>query len=204
MAAATGPDRPEVTRARAAVEAARDQVADQSVRLEAAVRAAADLPGKARRDPVRTAGLAAGAAFVVLGGPGRVVRRVRRAILGPRADLPKSLLPDEVERAVRALGSEGEKVRGALEREFARYLEEHAERRRSRDLGTTAALLLSLLAKPLVDRLGRRLAEELFSADRASFETALDRVRRRMAERRAGSTERSRPESDTESDAKAS
>ena len=58
-----------------------------------------------------------------------------RAVRGPEADMPKSMLPKEVDKTLRKLGSDGDKVRGTIEREFADYLEAKAQERRSRDLG---------------------------------------------------------------------
>jgi len=165
--------------ARAEVLAAREGLSAEIDRLEAAGRAAVDIPAKIRREPLKTAGVAAGAAFLVTGGPGRVFRRIRRAIRGPEAELPKSMLPDEVDKALRKLGSDGDKVRGTLEREFAKYLEEHAPERRDRDLGAVTALLLANLAKPFTQRAGRRLAEELFSPEGSSFSEAVERIRAR-------------------------
>lgn len=165
--------------ARAEVLAARDGLADEVARLEAAGRAAVDIPAKIRRDPVRTAGLAAGAAFLVVGGPKRLLRRVRRAVRGPAAEMPKSMLPKEVDRALRRLGPDGDAVRSTLEREFATYLDEHAPERRERDLGAVTAVLLSNLARPLTERAGRRLVEELFSPEGSSFGEAMERIRKR-------------------------
>jgi hypothetical protein len=88
----------ETDAARAEVLASRAALLDEVQRLEASARAAVDIPAKVRRAPARTAGLAAGTAFVVLGGPQRLYRRARRAILGPKADMPKSLLPKDVEK----------------------------------------------------------------------------------------------------------
>lgn len=174
--------------ARAEVLAARDGLAAEIDRLEAAGRAAVDIPAKLRREPLKTAGVAAGAAFLVTGGPGRVLRRIKRAIRGPEAELPKSMLPDEVDKALRKLGPDGEKVRGTLEREFAKYLDQHAKERRERDLGAVTALLLTNLAKPFTQRAGRRLAEELFSPEGTSFGEAIERIRaRREAAERKGS-----------------
>jgi hypothetical protein len=143
-----------------------------------------DIPAKVRRAPARTAGLAAGAAFIVAGGPKRVVRGFRRAIFGPEADLPKSMLPRQVDRTLKKLGNDGDKVRGTLEREFASYLDEKAEERRKRDLTGTAAVLAASLLGPLTKRLGDRLAEELFTPKAAgaeSFDAALQRARGRWS-----------------------
>ena len=167
--------------ARAAVVAARTELAEEVARLEAAGRSAADVPSKVKRAPAQTAGVAAGAVFLLAGGPRRVLRGIRRAVKGPEADLPKSMLPKEVDKALKKLGDDGEKVRGTLEKEFAKYLEEHAEERRSRDLGAVAAILLANLAKPLTQRAGRQLVEQLFSPDAPSFQEQLRRVRARGA-----------------------
>lgn len=165
--------------ARAQVVAAREELAGEVTRLEAAGRSAVDVPAKIRHAPAKTAGLAAGAAFLVLGGPKRLFRRARRAIVGPQADLPKSMLPAEVDKALRKLGPDGEKVRATLEREFSKYLEAHKDERENRDLGTVAAVLLANVARPLTERAGRRLAGQLFSPENASFQDALERIRAR-------------------------
>lgn len=100
--------------ARAEVVAARLGLRTEVDRLEASGRSAVDIPAKVRREPVKTAGLAAGAAFLVAGGPKRVLRGVRRAVLGPEPPLPKSMLPDEVEKTLRKMGSDGDRIRGTL------------------------------------------------------------------------------------------
>jgi hypothetical protein len=170
--------------ARAAAVASRAELAEEVARLEAAGRAAVDIPAKIRRAPAQTAGLAAGAAFIVAGGPKRLIRGVRRAIFGPEADLPKSMLPRQVDKTLKKLGSDGDKVRGTLEREFASYLDEKAEERRKRDLTGTAAVLAASLLGPLTKRLGDRLAEELFTPKTAgpeTFDAALQRARGRWS-----------------------
>jgi hypothetical protein len=167
--------------ARAAVVAARSDLNEELTRFEAAGRSAVDIPARARREPAKTAGVAAGAVFLLAGGPGRVFRRIRRAVKGPDADLPKAMLPDEVEKTLRKMGSDGDRVRGTLEKEFAKYLEEHAEERKSRDLGAVTALLLANLAKPATARAGKQLAERLFNPDAPSFAEQLERVRGRAA-----------------------
>lgn len=167
--------------ARAEVVAARDGLAEEATRLEAAGRAAVDIPARIRREPLKVAGAASGAAFLLLGGPGRAIRGIRRAIFGPDADLPKSMLPPEVEKTLKKLGPDGDKVRGTLEREFADYLEEKAPQRRERDLGLAAGGLLSNLLRPVTIRAGRQLAERLLDADPATLADALRRTRSRVA-----------------------
>jgi hypothetical protein len=165
--------------ARAEVLARRAELGNELERLEAAGRSAVDIPAKVRRAPAKTAGIAAGAAFLVAGGPVRVARRVRRAILGPEHDLPKSMLPSEVDKTLRKLGTDGEKVRGTIEREFAKYLDEHAEERRDRDPAAVAAMLLASIAKPVSTRAAKQLVERLFNPDQPSFQEAVERVRAR-------------------------
>jgi len=170
--------------ARAAAVASRAELAEEVARLEAAGRAAVDIPAKIRRAPARTAGLAAGAVFMVAGGPKRVLRGLRRAVRGPEAELPRSMLPREVDKTLRKLGTDGEKVRGTLEREFASYLDEKAEVRRKRDLSATAALLAASVLGPLSKRLGTRLAEELLTPKAAgsqAFDVAVQRARGRWS-----------------------
>jgi hypothetical protein len=189
--------REEVLAARSKVAAARDSLGAESVRLEASVRAAFDIPARVRRAPAKTAGVASGAAFLLLGGPRRVIRGVRRAILGPRADLPKSMLPDEVDEELRKLGDDGNRVRAVLEREFAHYLEERSGLRRERDLRGTLATLAGNVLRPASVRAGRRLAEELFEPDASSWADGLRRARDRAGRSRPGS----RPPVDGEDEA---
>ena len=167
--------------ARAEVLAAREGLGTELDRLEAAGRAAVDIPARLRREPAKLAGSAACAAFLLLGGPGRVVRGIRRAIFGKDAELPKSMLPPEVEKTLKGLGPDGEKIRGTLEREFADFLEEKAPQRRERDLGSAAGGLLTNVLRPLTIRAGRQLAEQLLNPDGATLGEALRRARGRSA-----------------------
>ena len=165
--------------ARAEVLIAREAFAGEVERLEGAGRAAIDIPTKVRRAPAKTAGVAAGAAFLIAGGPGRVARRVKRAVVGPEEPLPKSMLPPEIDKALRKMGTDGAKIRGTIEREFAEYLEAHQGERDKRDLGAVLALLLSGLSRPLIQQASRRMAGRLFASDEDSFENAVQRIRAR-------------------------
>ena len=165
--------------AQAEVIAARSGLDEELVRLEAAGRAAVDIPARIRRAPAQTLGVAAGAGFLLLGGPRRLFRRLRRAVVGPAGDLPPSLLPDAIEKAVRNLGADGERVRGTIEREFERYLEERSPERRSRDFMETATSVLGNVLRPASVRAGKRLAERLFDPDAQSFSEGLRKARER-------------------------
>lgn len=166
--------------ARTEVLAAREGLAEEVVRLEASARAAVDIPARIRRQPAKVGGAAAGAAFLLFGGPKRVLRGVRRAIFGKDADLPKSMLPDEVEATLRKLGADGDRVRGTLERAFAKYLEQTAPERRDRDLVGVASGLLANLLRPASVRTGKAFAERLFDPDGPSFAEGLRKARERV------------------------
>lgn len=184
--------------ARAEVVARRQLLLDEVVRLEAAGRAAIDIPAKIRRAPARTAALAAGTAFLALGGPKRTYRAVRRAVLGPKADLPKSMLPEQIEKAVKALGDDGDRVRGALEREFADYLDKNRPTREARDLRGTISELGGNLLRPATAEAGKRIAKELFKPEGGSFNETMERIRARRESRKsragAGDSPDTKPE----------
>lgn len=169
--------------ARAEVVARRQILLDEVIGLEAAGRSAIDIPAKIRRAPARTAALAAGAAFMVLGGPKRSLRAVRRAVFGPKADLPKSMLPGQVDKVLRALGDDGDRVRGVLEREFVDYLEKGKPNRESRDLRGTISVLGGSLLGPATSQAGKRLAAELFKPEGGSFSAVTERIRARRVAR---------------------
>ena len=181
MGEGTSPARPAVVAAREALMASRATLDTELVNLEASARAAVDIPAKIKRNPVKAAGLAAGAGFLVVGGPQRLFRRARTAVFGPPEPLPKSMLPKQIDKAIGKLGTDGEKVRGTLEREFAAYLDEKAEDRKKRDLTGALAALLLTAGKPFVSRYGKNIAEQLLSNDPQQFAKGLDKARARRA-----------------------
>jgi hypothetical protein len=168
----------EVLAARAEVRASREGLEDELERLEAAARAAVDVKAKIKRNPGKAAGAVAGVGFLAVGGPGRVFRGARRAIFGKPEPLPKAMLPDEIEKALKALGPDGTKVRGALERNFAAYLEQSAPERKGRDLKSTLAFLLLPTARVVILRFGRQFIEEALST-KGGFDEQLARVKAR-------------------------
>ena len=171
--------------ARAEVVASRQLLLDEVGRLEAAGRSAIDIPAKIRRSPAKVAALAAGAAFVVLGGPKRTYRAIRRAVLGSKADLPKSMLPEQIDKALHSLGDDGNRVRGLLEREFVDYLEKNKPVREARDLRGTVSELGGNLLRPATARAGKKLAEELFKPEGGSFNEVMNRIQARREGRKA-------------------
>jgi len=167
----------EADAARERVLAARTELATEVDRLQASARAAVDIPAKVRRHPAQVAAAVGGIGFVALGGPRRLFRRVKSAIVGPDQPLPESMLPDEVEKTLRRLGTDGDKVRGTLERDFADYLKV-SQKRRGPALGQTIYYAVTL---PLIRRGGRFAVEWLLQPDQraAQLEALRSRLRTR-------------------------
>jgi hypothetical protein len=180
--------------AHAQVLAARADVEDQIDRLEAAGRAAVDIPAKVKASPAKAAGIAAGGAFLAVGGPKKLFRRAKRAVTGKDEELPSELLPKEVEKTLKKLGTDGRKVRGTLEREFANYLDERAKERKKEGLVAGATALALSALRPVALRTGRQLAERMLDPNNASFQEQLDKVRARRGGRAAGATNPGPPE----------
>ena len=175
----------EAEAARAEVVAAREAFSGELARLEAAGRAAVDIKAKIRRSPAKAAGLVAGAGFLAVGGPLKVARGVGRALRGKKEPLPPSLLPRQVDKALKSLGDDGEKVRGTLEREFASYLEKRKPDEDKGLLGGIAGALTTGLVVPASRNLAKRMASQLANVDEADFRNALDGVRARTADKGA-------------------
>ena len=175
--------------AHAQVLAARAELEDQVDRLEAAGRAAVDIPAKVKASPGKAAGIAAGGAFLAVGGPKRLFRRAKRAVTGKDEELPSELLPKEVEKTLRKLGTDGRKVRGTLEKEFANYLDERAKERKKE--GVTAAItgLAVGALRPVAIRTGKQLAERMLDPNAAGFNDQLAKVRARRTGASKGAPE---------------
>ena len=108
----------ETDAARDGVLAARAELDEEFEALEASVRAAVDIPAKIRRAPPRRPPSRAGPASLC--SRGRSARsRHRAAVRVRRKPLPTGCSPKRSRRRCSSLGSDGDKVRGALERDFA-------------------------------------------------------------------------------------
>ena len=176
--------------ARVRVLAARADLEEQLQLLEASGRAAVDIPARIKRSPAKAAAIVGGAGFLVLKGPQRLFGRARRAVRGERSDLPRRMLPDEIEKTLRKLGDDGDKVRGALERDFAGYV-----KRAEKDRKGFASIVLLAAAKPLLARGARAASELLLSPDAENFGTRLAQVRER-AEQQLGRSQATADEGD--------
>ena len=179
--------------ARDRVLAARAEFSEQLELLEASGRAAVDIPAKIKRSPAQAAALVGGVAFLALKGPQRLFRFAREQIRGKPEPLPSRLLPDEVEKTLRKLGDDGEKVRGALERDFAQYAKKSAKDRQA-----VGSVLLLALVRPLAARAARAIGDAVFSPNPQDFAKRLAEVRERagegIAERRIAAARRADPD----------
>jgi hypothetical protein len=164
----------EADAARERVLAARAELATEVERLQASARAAVDIPARIKRSPARAAAVVGGVGFVALGGPRRLFRRAKSAIVGPDQPLPESMLPEEVEKALKRLGTDGDRIRGVLERDFAAYVKT-AEKRRGPPL--LQSLYYTLTSTML--RRGSKLAVDwLLQPDQHGLTAQLERLRR--------------------------
>ena len=169
----------EADAARERVLAARAELATEVERLEASARAAVDIPSKLKRNPARAAAVIGGVGFVALGGPRRLFRRAKSTIVGPDQPLPESMLPEEVEKTLKRLGTDGEKVRGTLERDFADYLKVSQKRRGPR-LGQTLYYAVTL---PLIRRSGKLAVDWLMQPSQRDLPAQIDALRGRLRAR---------------------
>ena len=179
----------------AQVVAARADLDAELDRLEAAGRAAVDIPAKVRKEPVKAAGVVAGAAFLALGGPKRLFRRVKTAIRGEEDPLPSELLPDEVNKVLRKLGSDGKKVQVTLDKEFAKYLDDRSKERKKEGVLAAVVALGTTALRPVALRTGRQLVERMLNPDGPSFEEQMKRIRDRRRDKAEGSGDEGGPTS---------
>lgn len=149
--------------ARQEVENARRGVEKELDDLGTAARAAVDLPAKVRRNPLRTAGLAGGAAFLLLGGPKRAAKAAEKRFFPRRVEKRERALPKNLQQTLGRLEPEDrEKVEAHLERDFAAYLnKEHpAEPANARQsIWKTYDLLLGVVGVAAARELVKKLFE---------------------------------------------
>jgi len=131
---------------RVELAAQRAQVRATAERLEAAARRAFDLRARLRQHPVQTAAVAVGLAFILLGGPRRTIRQIRRAVGGSaEAERAYAALPSSLRALVDASAS-GEKDREEARRQLAMAL--HAWREDPKNRKRAAKLVSETLAPP--------------------------------------------------------
>ena len=174
----------ETDAARDRVLAARASLGEELETLEASARSAIDIPAKIKRSPAKAAAVVGGTAFLALGGPRRVFRAGKRAVTGEPEPLPPSMLPKEIDKSLRALGDDGKKVRGALERDFAAYAKQ-----RAKDRSGLRTLIVLSVARPILAGAAKAAAGRLFSPDEAGFQERLAQIRERAKRQSSGETE---------------
>jgi hypothetical protein len=170
--------------ARDRVLAARAGFTEQVEVLEASVREAVDIPAKVRRSPGKAAAVVGVLALLILRVPQRLFGIARRTVRGKAAPLPTRMLPDEVEKTLRKLGDDGDKVGAVLERDFAQYV-----KKASKDRAALRSVLLLAVARPLLGRAARAAGDAIFSPDPASFSARMAKIRERAGQGAAGAGE---------------
>lgn len=171
---------------RVELAAQRARVRGTADRLEAAVRRGFDLRARLRQHPVQTAGVAVGLAFILLGGPRRTIRQIRRALGGSaEAERAYASLPGSLRALVDASASGG-KGRDEARRQLALAL--HAWREDPKNRKRAARLVSETLAPPGPGR-------AFWSFVEIAAATAAGIVVRRVVANRLADEPKSRPPS---------
>jgi len=171
---------------RVELAAQRAQVRATAERLETTARRAFDLRARLRQHPVQTAAVAVGLAFILLGGPRRTVRQIRRAVGGSaEAERAYASLPGSLRALVDASASGG-KDREEARRQLAMAL--HAWREDPKNRKRAAKLVSETLAPPGPGR-------AFWSVVEIAGVTAAGIVARRVVARRLAEDPKSRPPS---------
>ena len=107
------------------IDAQRAHLQETADRLKARVRRAVDIKAKIRENPLLFAGLAGGAVFLLVGGPNRAARLVRRRVAKTPPEkaydsLPKPL-QDLVDTVADRVGPRAAEARTGLALELARW-----------------------------------------------------------------------------------
>lgn len=160
---------PSIVQARKGVRTAQAAFQDDLDTLSEATRSAMDIPAKIRKSPVKSAALAGGAGFLLLGGPRRVIGSVISRVAPRRTRDPHAgLLPDEIERVLRDSGAADlPGVREALSRDFAEYLRTKGKvEQRRPNAADSLWRTYDAIVGPLGTVAARLLVERLFAAAR--------------------------------------
>ena len=166
---------------RVEVSAQRADLERTAERLQARMRRALDIRAKIRENPVVVGGIAAGAIFLAVGGPVRLLRAARRRIAPTRVEQAYDTLPKALQRwvdtASEAVGPRAEDARRTLAEELQRWRAEPTDKKRARQLakemaggrpgaGRTAWKAFEAAATLISAALARRAIERFMSGDR--------------------------------------
>lgn len=169
---------------RVELAAQRAKVRGTADRLEAATRRALNVKAKVRGNPVKTVALVAGLGYVLLGGPRKTIRQLRRAIGGPPSGARAyAALPDPLRSLIDdwapGRGTEREEARNQLAVALHAWREDPKNRKRANRLvsetltppGPERAFwalveVVALTAAGIIGRqvVARRLTQELLSS----------------------------------------
>jgi hypothetical protein len=127
-----------IAETRLEVSAQREAIEATAARLRQRVRRAIDLPAKVRENPALVGGLAAGAAFLLVGGPRRLLRTARQRVAPAAPDHAYRALPAPmrawVDAATTSLGQGADEARRGMSEELLRWRNEPKGRKARRDL----------------------------------------------------------------------
>jgi hypothetical protein len=157
MATATEESRRKVIEARAALGPELDGLA-------ASTRAAVDIPAKVRRNPVQTAALAAGAGFLAVGGPRRVLRATVGRVLPRKRGRYDGLLPKDIEHVIKQrAGRDAPEIQDGLEEDFAQFLKRKEGEKPPPTVADSVLRTYDALIGPVASRLSFETARRLFA-----------------------------------------
>jgi len=166
---------------RVEVSTQRADVEQTAQQLQARVRRALDIRAKIRENPVLVGGLAAGAVFLAVGGPIRLLRAARRRVAPTRVEQAYDTLPKALQRwvdaASDAVGPKADEARRTLAEELQRWRAEPTDKKRARQLakemaegrpgpGRTAWKAFEAAATLISAALARRAIERFMSGDK--------------------------------------
>jgi hypothetical protein len=120
------------------VAAQRESVEETAEQLRASIRRAVDIPAKLRENPALFGSLAAGTAFLVVGGPRRLLRAARQRVRPAHPDQAYRTLPGAlqgwVDAATATLGSGRDEARRTMSEELLRWRNEPRSKKARREL----------------------------------------------------------------------
>ena len=166
---------------RVEVSTQRADVEQTAQQLQARVRRALDIRAKIRENPVLVGGLAAGAVFLAVGGPIRLLRAARRRVAPTRVEQAYDTLPKALQRwvdaASDAVGPKADEARRTLAEELQRWRAEPTDKKRARQLAKemaegrpgprrTAWKAFEAAATLISAALARRAIERFMSGDK--------------------------------------
>jgi hypothetical protein len=126
------------------VEGQRAELQATADRLETRVRHAVDIRARIRENPILFIGLGAGAVFLLVGGPVRVARLLRRRVAPTRTERAYDTLPKSMQAWVDAVagqvGPRAEKARDALAEDLDQWRRQaFGSKKARRELARTIA-----------------------------------------------------------------